>query len=220
MSLLPRALVFDCDGVLVDSEKAVFAGLVAVFARRGIEDVITGPASSLYGASVFAMISELERELGEAVDVEEVAQELEVEIRAAIAGGVRAMDGAIQLLEAVRGSRPLAVASNGSRETVGASMKAASIPEVFDAVVTLEAPLRPKPAPDLYLRACELLSVAPWRAIAVEDSGPGAQAARSAGLMVVGVGSAPTLHAVADAVVPSLCDPRLLDLLGLESLQV
>ena len=108
MSLLPRALVFDCDGVLVDSEKAVFAGLVAVFARRGIEDVITGPASSLYGASVFAMISELERELGEAVDVEEVAQELEVEIRAAIAGGVRAMDGAIQLLEAVRGSRPLA----------------------------------------------------------------------------------------------------------------
>jgi beta-phosphoglucomutase-like phosphatase (HAD superfamily) len=65
-----------------------------------------------------------------------------------------------------------------------------------------------------------LLSVAPWRAIAVEDSGPGAQAARSAGLMVVGVGSAPALRAVADTVVPSLCDPRLLDLLGLESLQV
>lgn len=217
---MPRAVVFDCDGVLVDSERAVFAGIAAVFARRGIDAVLTGPASSLYGASVFAMISELERELGEPVDVDEVAQELDVEIRAAIAGGVRAMDGAIELLEAVRGSRPLAVASNGSRETVEASMRAASIPQVFDAVVTLEAPLRPKPAPDLYLRACERLRVLPARAIAVEDSVPGARSARAAGLMVVGVGPAPGLGPVADTVVPRLSDSQFLDLLGLETLQV
>jgi HAD superfamily hydrolase (TIGR01509 family) len=130
------------------------------------------------------------------------------------------MDGAIELLEAIRGSRPLAVASNGSRETVEVSLSAASIPQVFDAVVTLEAPLRPKPAPDLYLRACERLRVVPARAIAVEDSVPGARAARAAGLMVVGVGPAPGLQAVADRVVPNLCDSQFLDLLGLETLQV
>jgi HAD superfamily hydrolase (TIGR01509 family) len=130
------------------------------------------------------------------------------------------MDGAIELLEAIRGSRPLAVASNGSRETVEVSLSAASIPQVFDAVVTLEAPLRPKPAPDLYLRACERLRVVPARAIAVEDSVPGARAARAAGLMVVGVGPAPGLQAVADTVVPNLCDSQFLDLLGLETLQV
>ena len=114
MNRLPRALVFDCDGVLVDSEGAVFTAVVAVFGRRGIEGVVAGPTSSLYGASVLATISELERLLGEPVDVEEVAEELDAEIRANIAGGVVAMDGAIELLEAMRGSRPLALASNGS----------------------------------------------------------------------------------------------------------
>ena len=165
------------------------------------------------------MISELEHQLGQPVDVDEVAQEIEVEIRAAIAAGVHAMDGAVELLEALRGSRPLTVASNGSRETVEASLKAAAIPEVFDAVVTLEHPLRPKPAPDLYLCACERMRVPPGRCIAVEDSVPGARSARAAGLTVVGMGPAPGLGAVADALVPSLSDARLLDLLGLETLQ-
>ncbi len=219
MSLSQRAVAFDCDGVLVDSERAVFAGVAAVFARRGVHLLVTGPASSLYGASVSAMISELEHQLGQPVDVDEVAQEIEVEIRAAIAAGVHAMDGAVELLEALRGSRPLAVASNGSRETVEASLKAAAIPEVFDAVVTLEHPLRPKPAPDLYLCACERMRVPPGRCIAVEDSVPGARSARAAGLTVVGMGPAPGLGAVADALVPSLSDARLLDLLGLETLQ-
>jgi HAD superfamily hydrolase (TIGR01509 family) len=217
---LTKAVVFDCDGVLVDSEKAVFAGIVAVFARRGIHGLVTGPTSSLYGASVDEVISELERETGEPVEFDEVAQELDSEIRAAIARGVRAMDGAVDLLETIRGSRPLAVASNGSRETVEATMKAASIPQVFDVIVTLEAPLRPKPAPDLYLRACELLRVLPERAIAVEDSVPGARSARAAGLMVVGVGPAPGLRAVVEALVPNLGDSRFLDLLELETLQV
>ncbi len=212
--------MFDCDGVLVDSEEAVFAGIVAVFARRGIDGLVTGPSSRLYGASVDKVISELERELGKPVDIEEVAEELDSEIRRAIASGVRAMAGAIELLEAIRGSRPLAVASNGSRETVEATMKSARIPQVFDAVVVLEAPLRPKPAPDLYLRACELLEVAPDGAIALEDSVPGARSAGAAGLMVVGVGAAPGLGFAVDTLVPDLGDPELLNLLGLETLQV
>ncbi len=129
------------------------------------------------------------------------------------------MRGALELLEAVRGTRPLAVASNGSMETVEASMRAASIPAVFDAIVALEPPLRPKPAPDLYLRACERLGVAPARAIAVEDSVLGAKAARAGGLDVVGVGRAPGLEAVVDMAVPDLFDPRLWDLLELENLE-
>ena len=69
-------------------------------------------------------------------------------------------------------------------------MKAAGIPQVFDAIVALEPPLRPKPAPDVYLRACELLGVEPAATIAVEDSLPGASSAAAAGLTVVGVGAA------------------------------
>ncbi len=216
MNTSPKAVVFDCDGVLVDSEKAWFVGIVNVFTRRGIHRLVTGPASSLYGASVSDVVSMLEREVGEPLDREAVAREVYDAILAAIDVGVVAMAGAVELLETLRGSRPLAVASNGSRETTEASMRAASIPFVFDAIVAYEPPLRPKPAPDLYLRACELLEVRPAEAIAVEDSLPGALAANAAGLVVIGLGPAQGLEDVAEAVVPRLLDPRLLGLLELE----
>jgi len=218
LSVSPKAVVFDCDGVLVDSEKAWFVGIVSVFSRRGIDQLVTGPASSLYGASVGDVVSALEREVGEKLDEAEAAREVYDAILAAIEDGVVAMDGAVELLEAIRGSRPLAVASNGSRETVEASLKAASIPFVFDTIVAFEPPLRPKPAPDIYLRACENLHVTPVDAIAVEDSVPGARAARAAGLTVVGLGSADGLEEVVDTVVPRLLDPVLLGLLNLDGL--
>ena len=212
--------MFDCDGVLVDSEEAVFAGIVAVFARRGIDGLVTGPSSRLYGASVDKVISELERELGKPVDVEEVAEELDSEIRRAIASGVRAMAGAIELLEAIRGIAPAGGRIQRLSRDGRGNDEVGPIPQVFDAVVVLEAPLRPKPAPDLYLRACELLEVAPDGAIALEDSVPGARSAGAAGLMVVGVGAAPGLGFAVDTLVPDLGDPELLNLLGLETLQV
>ncbi|MGO9583169.1 MAG: HAD family hydrolase [Acidimicrobiales bacterium] len=217
---MSKAIVFDCDGVLVNSEPAWFTGIVTVFARHGIHRVATGAASGLYGGSVRDAASFLEREVGEPLDVDEVVREIHEAILAAIAEGVRAMDGAIELLLTVRGSRPLAVASNGSMETVEAAMGIASIPAVFDAIVALEPPLRPKPAPDLYLRACERIGVQPAHAIAVEDSVTGALAARAAGLTVAGVGEAPGLGDIADLVVPSLLDTRLLDLLELGTLQL
>ena len=218
MSRSLKAVVFDCDGVLVDSEKAWFVGIVNVFSRRGIHELVTGPASSLYGASVGDVVSVLEREVGEKLDEAAAAREVYDAILAAIDDGVVAMDGAVELLEALRGSRPLAVASNGSRESGEASLKAASIPFVFDTIVAYELPLQPKPAPDIYLRACENLGVAPADAIAVEDSLPGAGAARAAGLTVVGLGSANGLADVADTVVPRLLDPVLLGLLHLDGL--
>jgi len=216
VSTAVKAVVFDCDGVLVDSEKAWFVGIVNVFERRGIHELVTGPASDLYGASVGDVVAFLERELGQQLDRQAAAQEIYDAIIEAINEGVVAIDGAVELLEQIRGTRPLAVASNGSRETVEASMRAASIPFVFDAIVAFKPPLRPKPEPDLYLRACELLKVAPSGAIAVEDSIPGARAARAAGLTVVGLGTTEALRATVDLVVPSLFDPSLFALLGIE----
>ena len=217
MSVGPKAVVFDCDGVLVDSEKAWFVGIVNVFERKGIHELVTGPASDLYGASVGDVVAFLERELGQSLDHEEATREVYDAILEAIDEGVVAIEGAIGLLEEIGGTRPLAVASNGSLETVEASMRAAHIPLVFDAIVAVKAPLRPKPEPDLYLRACELLRVRAAEAIAVEDSLPGARAARAAGMTVVGLGSSEALRATADLLVPRLMDPGLRGLLGLGS---
>jgi len=217
---LGKAVVFDCDGVLVDSEQAVFEATSDFFARRGVPGLAAGPDSPLYGASIDKTVAELERLSGTPVNLDEVVHELDAEIRAVVARGVRAMDGAVELVSVLAGSWPLGVASNGSRETVEATLRAAAIPDVFDAVVTLEAPLRPKPDPDIYLRACELLRVAPEAAIALEDSVPGARAAGAAGLFVVGVGPTPGLGSVVDSLVADLRDPELLELLGLETLEV
>jgi len=209
-----KAVVFDCDGVLVDSEGAWLAGIVNAFVRRGVHELVTAPASSLHGGSMHDVVAMLERELGSPVDFDETAGEIYAEIVTALARDTRPMKGAIELLEALRGTRPLAIASNGTYETVEASMTAAGIPNVFDAIVALEGPMPPKPAPDLYLSACERLGVVPERSIAVEDSVTGALSARSAGLVVVGVGLAPGLCEVTDMVVTALGDSNLWELLG------
>ena len=77
-------------------------------------------------------------------------------------------------------------------------------------MIGVEDVAEPKPAPDLYLRACELLGAAPARSLALEDSPPGVAAARAAGLYVVGVPSVAGVELEADAVFGSLADPGVL----------
>ena len=96
--------------------------------------------------------------------------------------------GRSNLVRALHGSRPLGVASNGSPRRLQRRLAAAGFPRAFDAIVALDGSTRPKPAPDLYIEACARLERRPGRGIAFEDSPRGAQAARTAGLRVVGIG--------------------------------
>jgi HAD superfamily hydrolase (TIGR01509 family) len=168
----------------------------------------------MIGGSVPEAVAFMEVELGHQVDADRIGREIYASVLSSVAEGIEPMQGAITLLEALQGTRPLAVASNGSRETVLASLRAAGIPDVFDALVALGPATRPKPAPDLYLEACSSLGVVPSEAIAIEDSLRGATAAHIAGLTVIGVGSAPRLEEVCDLVVMTLLDVSLLTLLG------
>jgi HAD superfamily hydrolase (TIGR01509 family) len=102
---------------------------------------------------------------------------------------------------------PLAVASNEPRTHLLAGLTRVGLLKAFDVILGVEEVKAPKPAPDLYLRACELLAVAPTHSIALEDSPPGVAAARAAGLYVLGVPSVPGIVLEADLVVESLEDP-------------
>jgi beta-phosphoglucomutase-like phosphatase (HAD superfamily) len=86
---------------------------------------------------------------------------------------------------------------------------------VFVAAVTVEDVESPKPAPDLYLRACELLAVRPADAVALEDSPPGVASARAAGLYVIGIPSVAGVTLEADLVASSLADATVHAAVGL-----
>ena len=85
----------------------------------------------------------------------------------------------------------------------------------FEVVVTSEEVAEPKPAPDVYLRAAELLGSPPGEAVALEDSPPGAAAARAAGMYVIGVPYFADLPLEADLVAASLADEAVRTALGL-----
>ena len=86
---------------------------------------------------------------------------------------------------------------------------------MFDAVVAGDDVAEPKPAPDVYLRACDLLGVEPSETIAFEDSPTGVAAARAAGLHVVGIPSYPGVELDAHSLAASLGDAAVKALLGL-----
>jgi HAD superfamily hydrolase (TIGR01509 family) len=203
-----RPVVFDCDGVLVDSGFAWIGALE--HALHGYGMVVDGRVTaSMIGGSVPEAIEYLSDTLDRELDRTAISKEIYDDVLSRLALGVQAMDGAGELLERLNGTRALAIASNGSRETVESSIRSAGLPRVFDVVVALDGTLRPKPAPDLYIEACAQLGTPCGDAIAFEDSLRGAASARSAGLSVIGVGQETRLHGVCDLVVASLRDDRL-----------
>ena len=96
-----------------------------------------------------------------------------------------------------------------------AVLDAAGLASPFEVVVTSEDVAEPKPAPDVYLRAAELLGSPASETIALEDSPPGAAAARAAGMYVIGVPYFADLALEADLVAGSLADDSVTEALGL-----
>jgi HAD superfamily hydrolase (TIGR01509 family) len=115
--------------------------------------------------------------------------------------------GATELLCALCGRVPLAVASNTPKELVVRALEAAGLKGDFDVVITADDVESPKPAPDIYLAVCRWMGVEPSATVALEDSAPGIEAARQAGITVVAVPQWPDVDtSAADDVVPSLRD--------------
>jgi len=209
----PQGAVFDCDGLLVDSQicwERAYAR-VAAARDRPLDDV---RLDRLLGASVAGAAALVSEDLGEPVGAEDLL--------AALADSFAAeppapLPGARELIADLAVRMPLGVASNGPREIVLTVLDQLDVRELLCAVVSADEVACDKPAPDVYLEACRRLAVAPGDAVAFEDSPLGAQAARRAGLFVIAVPSIPGTQLDADLTVPSLDDPSLRTLLGLDA---
>lgn len=202
-----RAVVFDMDGLLLDTELLWHEAEVELFERHGGEFTwqdklaVIGNSFEFVGR-YFADRLGQPAERGAALVDEMIALMHERVQRA-----VEARPGAVELVRGLRelGDIRIGLASNSPRTLVDTALASARMTDAFDAVVTSDDVVHPKPAPDIYLLACERLGVSPSEALALEDSGSGVAAAKAAGLTCIGVPQfAETDLSAADRVVHSL----------------
>ncbi|HEX6475608.1 MAG TPA: HAD family phosphatase [Candidatus Limnocylindria bacterium] len=208
-----RAVVFDLDGLLLDTEPGWRRAEAELLRRHGAVYTRADEEASL-GTTVHDVVDRYADRLGLNGEARHrlLAELLEL-AGAEYAGPIPIRAGATEVLAALRGRVPLGVASNTPRELVIVALESTGLRDCFDAVVTADDVSRPKPAPDVYLEACRRLAVDPRGAVALEDSPTGVAAAMAAGLAVIGVPESPGVDLPgADHVVGSLQD-----LLPLES---
>jgi HAD superfamily hydrolase (TIGR01509 family) len=185
----PAAVIFDCDGLLLDTESAWSRAEAILYGRRGHVFTLEHKRELLGTAGPQARAT-IERHLGLPGQGEALMAELEEVVLDEIARSAPPQPGATDLLGALRAdSVPVGVASNSPAALVDLALRVAGLDRAFDAVVTADLVEHPKPAPDVYLAVCRALDAPPERAVALEDSPTGVAAARAAGLFVVGVPS-------------------------------
>ena len=212
---LPAAVVFDNDGLLLDTESVWTRAEQDLFDRRGTEFT---PADKLelVGTSAEIAGAILERRLGEPGRAAELIEELNELVVAELEHGVEAMIGARELLIRLRErGTPIGLVSNSPPAFVLRSLEIAGFDDQFDVVLSAHEVAAPKPAPDPYLEACRRLGVEPGPAVvALEDSPTGVAAARAAGLTVIGVPSIEGIdldeaHHIAESLLDSVVGDRL-----------
>ena len=187
---LPDAVVFDNDGLLLDTESVWTRAEEDLFRLRGA-DFTPADKLELVGTSAEIAGGILERRLGEPGRAAELIEELNELVVAELEHGVEAMVGARDLLHALkqRGT-PIGLVSNSPLIFVRRSLEIVGFVDHFDVVLSAHEVAAPKPAPDPYLEACVRLGVEPGpNVVALEDSPTGVAAAVAAGLTVIGVPS-------------------------------
>ncbi|HSS41693.1 MAG TPA: HAD family phosphatase [Solirubrobacterales bacterium] len=187
---LPAAVVFDNDGLLLDTESVWTRAEEDLFELRGTE-FTPADKRELVGTSAEIAGGILERRLGEPGRAAELIEELNELVVAELEHGVEAMIGARELLERLRErGTPVGLVSNSPLRFVQRSIEIVGFEDLFDVVLSAHEVAAPKPAPDPYLEACRRLGVEPGPSVvALEDSPTGVAAARAAGLTVIGVPS-------------------------------
>jgi len=186
---LPDAVVFDNDGLLLDTESVWTRAEQDLFDLRGTE-FTRADKLELVGTSAAVAGGILERRLGEPGRAGELIEELNELVVAELEHGVEAMLGARELLERLQGKVPIGLVSNSPLRFVRRSIELVGFEGFFDVVLSAHEVAAPKPAPDSYLEACRRLGVEPGPDVVVlEDSPTGVAAARAAGLTVIGIPS-------------------------------
>ncbi len=182
-----KAIIFDCDGTLVDSMPVHFVAWHETMSRYGIafpEDRFY----SLGGMPSDRIIQMLANEQGITLDAVSVANEKELAFLDRI-DLLIPIEAVVKVVRQNRGIKPIAVASGGFRAIIQRQLEQIAMHDWFDAVVTAEDTAKHKPEPDVFLEAARQLGTLPKHCIVFEDADLGIEAARRAGMNCIDVRS-------------------------------
>jgi HAD superfamily hydrolase (TIGR01509 family) len=214
--VIPAAVIFDCDGLLVDTESAWTRAEEVLYERYGSTFTLEHKRELLGQSGPVAWVT-IERHLNLPDAGERLEDELRELVTVEIGRRAPAMPGTTELVAALRAAgTPIGLASNSPRDLVDLSLRGAGFADAFAVIVTADDVEHGKPSPDVYLEAARRLGADPTATVALEDSPTGVTAARAAGMFVIGVPGVEGIDlSEADLVVPSLRDPAVRDAVGL-----
>ncbi|HSG12733.1 MAG TPA: HAD family phosphatase [Gaiellaceae bacterium] len=181
-----EAVVFDLDGVIVDSEH-VWDEVREELARERGGRWHEGAQADMMGMSSVEWSRYMHDVIGLAETPEEISDEVVRRMLARYGDELPLIDGAVEAVQRLAGSFRLALASSSNRPLIDAVLERAGLAALFEATVSSEEVARGKPAPDVFVEAARRLDLAPERCAAVEDSGNGIRAAHAAGMRVVAI---------------------------------
>jgi HAD superfamily hydrolase (TIGR01509 family) len=183
---MPAAVIFDLDGVLVDSEAAWDQ------ARRDLVDQVGGTwtpeaTKAMMGMSSGEWSRYVRDELGVPLSLDEINAAVVENIERRYRTALPLIPGAVDAVRRLAARWPLGLASSSNRPIIDLVLEQSGLTACFAATVSSEEVGRGKPAPDVYLEAARRLGVEPRACVAIEDSSNGMRSAAAAGLKVVAI---------------------------------
>ena len=196
---LPKLVIFDCDGVLVDSEPLIVRALGSVLARYGLQAELEELHALFRGVSFDTLQDAVLAHWGVRLPDDIVSQIEEAE-RVAVEGGLLAIPGATEAVRAIAAAgMAVCVGSNGSSRAIEQRLRLTGLYHWFEGRLFSGGMVpRRKPHPDVFLHAAETLGFSPGESVVIEDTDSGVQAGLAAGMRVLAYVASPTSD-VADA---------------------
>ena len=214
------AIVFDFDGVVLDTETPLYSSWQEMYSRYGVHLDLELFATYIGGAEYFDFHADLEKQTGLTFDRQSLMDERRAMYREHVAGNT-VLPGVKDYLSEARGRGfRIGLASNSDIGWVGSNLRELGLFDNFDVLKTRDDVVNVKPDPEIYLAALHDLKTDPQRAIAIEDSASGVASAKAAGIFTVAVPNPITKYHnldAADVILDSLASTPFSDLAAMAS---